>query len=67
MQPKPVQSRASIESHAEMDTSTIISPYGKVKAETTQQKIVTVEKEFKLGFCVSVLGGGVLRSERGEG
>ena len=33
-----------------MASSTIISPDGKVKAKATQQKIVTVEKEFKLGF-----------------
>ena len=47
VQPDPVQSRASIESHADMDTSMIISPDGKVKAEATQQKIVTLDKEAK--------------------
>lgn len=33
VQPDPVESRASVRSHAEMDSSMIISPDGKVQAE----------------------------------
>lgn len=47
VQPDPVEPRASVESHAEMDSSMIISPDGKVQAEAMQMKTVTVEEEVK--------------------
>lgn len=45
--PGPLESRASVESYGEMDSSMIISPNGKVKADASQMKTAIVEEEGK--------------------